>query len=331
MFKVVPDQLRISEGWVRCGQCGEIFNASQHLMAGQQSAAPAPVPSTATPAGPDPAPAPAMFAPVVPAHAPVTAPAPAPHPVVVDTGARGAAIEPAYGARPPAASTRHEPGWSEPVDVDLAATPVADAPPAPANAAPLPSSGAFGPAPNSPERAPTPQPDVSFLRPRSSDSVWERRPMRVVLVLLVLLLAAALVAQVLVHERNRIVLLEPSTRPALLALCALARCELGPLRQIESVVIESSSFGRLGGDNFRLGFSLRNTAPVAIAMPAIELSMTDAQDQAVVRRVILPGEFGAAAATLAAESDWSGNLALRVRPATNTERIAGYRLLAFYP
>ena len=27
MFKVVPDQLRISEGWVRCGQCAEIFDA----------------------------------------------------------------------------------------------------------------------------------------------------------------------------------------------------------------------------------------------------------------------------------------------------------------
>lgn len=32
LYKVVPDQLRISQGWVKCGQCGEIFDASQHLM-----------------------------------------------------------------------------------------------------------------------------------------------------------------------------------------------------------------------------------------------------------------------------------------------------------
>ena len=32
MFRVVPDQLRISEGWVRCGQCDEIFDASIHLV-----------------------------------------------------------------------------------------------------------------------------------------------------------------------------------------------------------------------------------------------------------------------------------------------------------
>ena len=31
MFKVVTDQLKISEGWVRCGQCGHVFNASLHF------------------------------------------------------------------------------------------------------------------------------------------------------------------------------------------------------------------------------------------------------------------------------------------------------------
>jgi len=32
LFKVVPDQLRISDGWVRCGQCEEVFDASRHLL-----------------------------------------------------------------------------------------------------------------------------------------------------------------------------------------------------------------------------------------------------------------------------------------------------------
>jgi len=31
MFRVVPDQLKISEGWVRCGHCSEVFDASKHL------------------------------------------------------------------------------------------------------------------------------------------------------------------------------------------------------------------------------------------------------------------------------------------------------------
>src|SRR5205085_5801570 len=32
MFRVVPDQLKISEGWVRCGHCSEVFDASAHLQ-----------------------------------------------------------------------------------------------------------------------------------------------------------------------------------------------------------------------------------------------------------------------------------------------------------
>lgn len=31
-FKVVPDQLKISEGWVRCGHCQEVFDATPHVQ-----------------------------------------------------------------------------------------------------------------------------------------------------------------------------------------------------------------------------------------------------------------------------------------------------------
>jgi predicted Zn finger-like uncharacterized protein len=32
VFRVVPDQLRVSEGWVRCGKCAEVFNALEGLL-----------------------------------------------------------------------------------------------------------------------------------------------------------------------------------------------------------------------------------------------------------------------------------------------------------
>jgi predicted Zn finger-like uncharacterized protein len=31
-FKFVPDQIRIAAGWVRCGNCGKVFNASAHML-----------------------------------------------------------------------------------------------------------------------------------------------------------------------------------------------------------------------------------------------------------------------------------------------------------
>ena len=32
MFKVVADQLKVSQGWVRCGHCVEVFDASKQLL-----------------------------------------------------------------------------------------------------------------------------------------------------------------------------------------------------------------------------------------------------------------------------------------------------------
>src|SRR4051794_3421525 len=32
VFRVVQDQLKVSEGWVRCGRCNEVFNALESLF-----------------------------------------------------------------------------------------------------------------------------------------------------------------------------------------------------------------------------------------------------------------------------------------------------------
>ena len=32
MFRVTDEQLDIAQGWVRCGQCGEVFEACLHLV-----------------------------------------------------------------------------------------------------------------------------------------------------------------------------------------------------------------------------------------------------------------------------------------------------------
>lgn len=46
-FRVVPDQLRISDGWVRCGRCNEVFDASETLFDLRAIAAPVPPPAQA--------------------------------------------------------------------------------------------------------------------------------------------------------------------------------------------------------------------------------------------------------------------------------------------
>ena len=63
-------------------------------------------------------------------------------------------------------------------------------------------------------------------------------------------------------------------------------------------------------------------------MPALELTLTDAQEQTVLRRVLPPQEL-AAPPELAAGAVWSG--AVSVQLAGAADPVAGYRLLAFYP
>ncbi|MGC4062475.1 MAG: DUF3426 domain-containing protein [Aquabacterium sp.] len=57
IFKVVQDQLKVSEGWVRCGRCNEVFNALPGLFDLDKDPPP-PRPAHAPPPSPEPAPGP---------------------------------------------------------------------------------------------------------------------------------------------------------------------------------------------------------------------------------------------------------------------------------
>jgi len=103
------------------------------------------------------------------------------------------------------------------------------------------------------------------------------------------------------------------------------------LIEIEAVAIETSSFNKLRPDTYRLNVTLKNQASTAVAMPALELTLTDVQDQAVVRRVLQAADFAPGTSSLGARADWSTSLAIAVNASAAGGRIAGYRVLAFYP
>lgn len=170
---------------------------------------------------------------------------------------------------------------------------------------------------------------LQFLRRARREAFWRRPLVRGGLSLVALLLSALLLGQWAVHERARLVAAEPALRPALQALCDVVGCELSPLRRIESFVIESSAFNKTHGEGFQLALAIRNTGALPLSMPAAELSLTDSQDQAVLRRVFLPAELGAPP-TLGPGAEWSAALPVRVAGAASL-RIAGYRVLVFYP
>lgn len=171
-------------------------------------------------------------------------------------------------------------------------------------------------------------PDVSFVRAARRQAFWRKPQVRVALVAMILLAMAGLTLQVAVHERDRLAAADPRLRPMLLALCASLQCEIAPQRQIADIVIDSSSFNKARGDSYHLGLTMKSKASIPLAMPAVELTLTDAQDQPMLRRVLLPTDMGAPV-ELPAGGEWSASLSVIVT--TGGARVTGYRLLAFYP
>ena len=170
--------------------------------------------------------------------------------------------------------------------------------------------------------------ELSFMRAARRKAFWRKPWVRAALSVVLLASVALLAAQVAVRERDDLAARVPALRPGLEALCRQWGCVLAPRRDIAAVEVDSSSFQKLRGDEYQFSLVLKNRSAIAVAMPAVELTLTDAADQPVLRRVLLPAHWNAPQ-ELAAHGEWSVSRTL-VLSATGV-RITGYRVVAFYP
>ena len=178
--------------------------------------------------------------------------------------------------------------------------------------------------------APEASPEPSFVRAARRQAFWRRPLVRALLTLLLLAAGAGLAAQWAWQERNWLAAAQPQLRPWLERACAQWHCQLAPPQNIAAVAIDSAGFTKAGtrSDLYQLQVALKNQARTPVAMPALELTLTDAQNQVLLRRVLLPAELGAPA-QLAAQGEWAGRAQVQLSgPALG---LAGYSVLAFYP
>lgn len=304
MFKVVPDQLRISEGWVRCGHCADVFDAAAQLQPDEAvvvGAGPAPVQAEAPSVRARAAPEPDAFVPSVHSEIDESLLSEGPDSAQLDEEARALTETP---LDQPFELRRQDAGdaLQEPVSIPRAEV----------------------------ESEPDLH-DLSFVRQARRKAFWGRPLVRALMLLALIALGLLLVLQVALHDRDRLAAADPGLRPLLGWLCEALDCSVGPPRQIDAIAIDSSTFAKLRGDAYRFNVTLKNQAATEVALPALELTLTDAQDQAVVRRVLTPAELAPRTRVIAAGSEWSGSFTLAVAANGAADRIAGYRLLAFYP
>lgn len=327
VFRVVPDQLKVSDGWVRCGRCAEVFDASGALidLDAPGSAIVAPPPNPAGPAAVRAhAPAPAANDEAAPPADGREGAAP-----VASTAARPAAEAPLPGheALPPgpeAEGTAPEALGPAGAATPAAASSAAPPPARPATAVEAPADTVVAAAAGGDAETPVP----GFVRRAERADRWRSPRRRAALAALALVLAATLVAQVGVHYRDRVAATWPATRPALLAACAAIGCRVDAPRRIEALSVESSALLRVEGTPLhRLQVVVRNRAATEVRMPAVELSLTDTIGRTLARRVFDARELGVAAPSLPpqGETTLAGMLEL------DEVKVAGYTVELFYP
>lgn len=338
VFRISAEQLRARNGMVRCGQCQAVFNAFDGLIDEAPLVVVAPAVAPPRPAD--------VLAP--PAKAVETIP---PTPATLLELPPEPESEPGQTADTVSTPAFVPPHEDVSVDIDIALeTTAAEIERA------LDSAAEVDLAPASTE--PQPNPDetteeslravreaglaaVRELSDASDYNRWAagtlggnpstelmiegRRPLWPFITALTLL-AVALVAQLAVHFRGDLV----QRMPGLADTYAAFGVEIPLARQVDLVTIETSD---LQSDNARallvLQATLKNRAPYAQEWPLLELTLTDANDAVVSRRVLKSADYLPAksdAQAFAANSEIGLKLWLESKfPA------AGYRLYVFYP
>lgn len=301
-FRTQPAQLSARGGKVRCGKCGTIFNGVAGLIEEERSAA-----------NREPSPQLALFEAARRAGAgqraePALRPAPEPRATQVPRPTPADTSAPAPAAAP-----------SEPVKPDE---------PSPAQAVDTVPAGAEDvPSPPSPEPAALPEFLAAPAPPRRWTLAWS---LAAVLAVIVLAL------QGLLQYRAEVLARFPGTRPALETLCAALGCRVHLPHRPGLMSIESSDLQAdpRRADVIALDAVIRNRAPFAQEYPSLELTLTDDQQRALVRRVLGPSDYlelrNARARLergIAADTD----VEIHVYFDTGSVHPTGYRVYLFYP
>jgi predicted Zn finger-like uncharacterized protein len=186
---------------------------------------------------------------------------------------------------------------------------------------------------------------ASAIAARAQDEVdyddrfaWDRprkrsRSSTAAYVAAIVALTLAFIGQLAWNYRDLLAAHMPATRPALSRLCALFGCEVRPLREVAGLSIDASD---LQADPAHKGLlvltaTVRNRAGYPVAFPHLELTLTDAQDQAVVRRALAPTEYAGGTANLAAGIAGNGEVAIKLFVDASATTQSGYRVYLFYP
>jgi predicted Zn finger-like uncharacterized protein len=179
--------------------------------------------------------------------------------------------------------------------------------------------------------------DLLLMTPRFSIATEPAQPSvrRWVFAALCVLAVIVLAGQAAYVWRNAIAANWPAARPLLLQACALLQCRLDRPMALDHLSIESSDLQAVPDtkDSYTFGALLRSRDTTAVRYPAIELTLTDALNQVVLRRVLMPEQYLDTKQARQIDQGLAANAELPVKITFTVAgpAIVGYRVGLFYP
>ena len=185
-----------------------------------------------------------------------------------------------------------------------------------------------------------------FLRRAQRRAFWRHPATRTVLSLISLALVAALALQAAHQFRNTLAAHYPEARPYLAQWCEAMACKIEPPLRIDSLQVESATLVRTnseGPDTYRLVVVVQNRAPIGLAWPDVDLTLTDTNGAVVARRAFSPRDAqwlnsadtqadpGVAPGPLPTAAPANSSTTLQWRLHAPNLKLAGYTAELFYP
>jgi predicted Zn finger-like uncharacterized protein len=339
LFRVAADQLKLRSGLVRCGACHHVFDAIGTLSyiddASLSTSAPQPPVSVVIAAIRK------AESAAVEAMETAVAEAPPPAPDEAPLAAQRADEAPTQLAAPSEAAVV-TPSEATFVVPETSTPPVATAPtsadseddresrPAGSDAGPEQPVDEAATTSEKPSAETASEP--SFLREPSGSP--KRRFAGLFRVGAVLLALLAL-AQLAVVYRAELLVRFPQARPALDHLCKVFRCTVNwPTRGDQLAVVGSELQQLPGSSAYELTAVVRNRGNVTLALPAIELTLSDTLNRIVARKVFAPADYlvgeDRAQAQLDAGLQAGADLTVRIAFEARDLNAAGFVVYPFY-
>jgi predicted Zn finger-like uncharacterized protein len=350
-FRITPEQLKARSGRVRCGECQQVFNAldtliEEPVLAMMPPARP-PVPTRDIPSALSDSGTEAVASPEAGAGEIVLPPTAVPE---AGVEAIEEPLPPQPTSEEPALAGQDQASPLVPAEsAELPHTEPEVVPPGPGNDAPAEAEVAAIEVANE-----TPTEEVAETETATPEQYgagtatgagtegteWAETfpeplpaPRRWPWVVGSVIALVAIGLQCALAFRVELAVLWPEGKPALVALCEIAGCEVGLPAKVGQVGIEASDLhpdttqpGRL-----LLTATLKNRAPFAQQFPHLELTLTDTADKAVARKVLTPADYLPAKSSVADGMPSSADVTVSVGVDARDMTASGYRLYLFYP